>query len=212
MKEDMIEQGIKSTKKTIMEELLGRDLTALDLAEIVGINESAVRRHLSKLESDGFVRTYFEKASKGRPKKYFALTDEGKKVFPKQNELLLNLVIKHLRKTVDEEVLEEISDKIVDDLKEFFLEVDDVSLEKKVEKVVKNSDELGFYCSYTKDDGSYTLTYENCAFGELPKKQSSWLCSIHRKVLDDILGEADIQQKKSMKEGDKICLQKIENR
>lgn len=210
MTEKRLNYPSENTRTEILDELLGRDLTALDIADILGINESAVRRHLNRLEKNGLIDSYFEKASQGRPKKYFEITEEGKKLFPKETELILNILIKSLRAKMDEEELKEISNVVAKELKKYFPDVDEKDdLEKRIEKITKGSDELGFYSSYSKEEDHYTMKHKNCVFGDLPAEQASWICSIHRKVVSDILGSVDIEQEKSMLKGDKICLQKV---
>jgi len=200
----------EDTKSEILENLLSKDLTALDLADILSINESAVRRHLNKLESDGLVGSYFERADKGRPKKYFELTEEGEELFPREIELLLGLMIKNIHEVLDEDVSRELEENLVQDLIDRFPEVyekDDT--ETKIKKVVKGFDELGFYSSYHEENGTYKISYRNCAFGNLPEKEAYWLCKIHKKVIRKILDDFDLQQEKSMLEGDNSCVQKI---
>ncbi len=210
MTEKTLKYPSENTRTEILNELLDRDLTALDITDILGINESAVRRHLDKLENRGLIDSYFVKASQGRPKKYFTITEEGKKLFPQETELMLNLLIKSLKDTLDEERLEEISDLVTEGVGEYFPEVhEEEDLERKIEKIVKGSDELGFYSSYSRDNEHYKIKYKNCAFGNLPVKQASWLCNIHRKIVSDLLGDVKIQQEESMLKGDKICVQRI---
>lgn len=213
MRQVMMKAEDKDTKANIMEELLKEDLTALNLADILDINESAVRRHLNTLESQGLVTSYFEKASKGRPKKYFELSEEGRKKFPKQSDLLLSLLIKEMKEECYEDRMTKISDDMVEEMKEYFPDVKgDDEFEKKIEDIVNGFDELGFYCSYSRENGSYTIEYRNCAFGNLPKDQASWLCEIHQKLLRELLGDLKIEKKKSRLNGDKICIQKIDEK
>ncbi|MFW5945498.1 MAG: helix-turn-helix transcriptional regulator [Candidatus Natronoplasma sp.] len=201
---------LDGTKGEILENLLSTDLTALELSDILSINESAVRRHLNNLESDGLVESYFEKADKGRPKKYFTLTDGGKKTFPRQIELLLELIIRNIKEEFDEDVSSSLKEKLVNDLIGLFPEVDeDEILERKIEKVVEGSNEMGFYTSYSEEDGSHHLSFRNCAFGDLPKEEARWLCEAHKKVIEELLGGVELQQKSSMVEGDHTCIQRI---
>ncbi len=210
MKGKTIKLPLENTRTEILNRLLSEDLTALDLADLLDINESAVRRHLNKLENREFIESYFEKADQGRPKKYFSITEKGEELFPKETELVLNTLIKNMKENLGEEKLDEFSDLIVEDLKEYFPELDEEEdIENKVRKITASSDELGFYSSYKKEGDHYSIRYENCVFGDLPEEQASWLCEIHMKIIKDLLGEIDVEQEKSMLQGDKICLQKI---
>ncbi|MFP4001021.1 MAG: helix-turn-helix transcriptional regulator [Candidatus Natronoplasma sp.] len=205
-------KGIKisGTKGEILENLLSKDLTALELSDLLSINESAVRRHLNNLESGGLVNSYFQKADRGRPKKYFSLTDEGKKIFPRQVEHLLDIIIKNIKDEFSEDISSRLKEKMVEDLIDLFPEVDeDEELEKKIEKVVQGSNEVGFYASYSKKNGSYKLKFKNCAFGGLPKEEARWLCELHRRVIGELLEGSEIQQQSSMVDGDKSCVQKV---
>lgn len=200
----------KDTKSKILRFLSEKDLTALDIAERLDVNESAVRRHLDKLESLGMVNHDFKKVGRGRPKKFFRLTEKGMRAFPREPELLLNLLIKNLDDDLDEDVFEDISKNIADGLKDHFPETSsDESLEKKIEKVVQGFNDLGFYCSFDQKNGSYSIKYKNCAFGRIPQEQGTWLCKVHRMLLHDLLDGADLEQPKSMMIGDKICLQNV---
>ncbi len=198
------------TKSEILENLLSKDLTALDLADILDINESAVRRHMNQLKSNGLVETYFEKAEKGRPKKYFSITDEGKELFPKQIQLLLRLIIKNLRQEFDDDVFDKMANLLVQDLLKKLPDIDErADFREKIESMVQGFDELGFYASYLDNNESHKVRYKNCAFGNLSKEEALWLCNIHQKVIEKMLDHPEIKQEKSMINGDQSCIQRI---
>ena len=188
--------------------LLDKDLTALDLVEILEINESAVRRHLEILEQEELVESYFEKAEKGRPKKYFRLTEEGKAIFPKEIDIVLDHLVDHIIDNYGKEELQKVGDGLSEKLSERFPEVsEDDNLETRVRKIVQGFNDLGFFCEYQKEGKDYFIKYKNCVFGELPKKRSNWLCQVHRKLLKDKLEDVEISQDRSMFKGDKFCRQ-----
>lgn len=193
-----------------MRHLLGEDLTAIDLSDILGINESAVRGHLGKLENEGLVESYFEKADIGRPKKYYGLTDEGKGLFPRETELMLGFLVKRIREKYGEEDMDDLADGLAEDIAAMFPSIEpDDDLETRIEKLVEGFDELGFFSSYEKRNDHYTVTYRNCVFGDLPGEHASWLCDIHQRMIRKVLGDVEIDQKRSIVTGDKICVQDI---
>ena len=188
--------------------LLDKDLTALDLVKILDINESAVRRHLEILEQEELVESYFEKAEKGRPKKYFRLTEEGKAIFPKEIDIVLDHLVDHILDNYGKEELQKVGDGLSEKLSERFPEVsEDDDLETRVRKIVQGFNDLGFFCEYKKEGEDYFIKYKNCVFGEIPKKRSNWLCHVHRKLLKDKLEDVEISQDRSMFKGDKFCRQ-----
>ena len=76
------------------------------LAELIGVSEVAVRRHLSVLERDGLVTAEtVRRSGPGRPCAMYHLTDRGRRLFPDQSaqfacELLEFLEEEHGRSAV----------------------------------------------------------------------------------------------------------------
>lgn len=77
-----------------------------ELAELIGVSEVAVRRHLSVLERDGLVAAEtVRRTGPGRPCAKYHLTDRGRRLFPDQSaqfacELLEFLEEEHGRSAV----------------------------------------------------------------------------------------------------------------
>jgi predicted ArsR family transcriptional regulator len=84
------------TRGRIIEELALAPRTARDLAEKLGIQESAARGHLDRLEERGLVIPTFRREGVGRPRKRYLLTPEGQELFPRRYELLLDAVMEEL--------------------------------------------------------------------------------------------------------------------
>src|SRR5215472_1323442 len=77
----------------ILEELAIAPRTARDLAQRLGIQESAARGHLERLEGRGLVVPRFQREGVGRPRKRYLLTNQGLELFPRRYELLLDAVL-----------------------------------------------------------------------------------------------------------------------
>jgi PadR family transcriptional regulator, regulatory protein PadR len=56
----------------------GYDL-ASNLSESIDISDGTIYPILRRLKAEGYVTTYLQEASGGPPRKYYALTDSGKK-------------------------------------------------------------------------------------------------------------------------------------
>ncbi len=50
-----------------------------DISENITISEGTIYPLLRRLKKDGFVTTYLQESQEGPPRKYYKLTDEGKK-------------------------------------------------------------------------------------------------------------------------------------
>lgn len=73
---------LEGTKQAILDRLLGGERHVLAIAHELGIRESAIRRHFDQLDRMGFVEGFFRQEGLGRPKKYYALTPQGRERFP----------------------------------------------------------------------------------------------------------------------------------
>lgn len=206
-----IKMPSKNTRTEILNYLIGNNLTALQLKDKLGINESGVRRHLQKLENKNLIEHHFVKASKGRPKKYYQLTENGLDLFPKETSLLLNILIKRLEEQLSEEEMENLMKKVGDDLGGYIKpESENEDTEAKLERLVDNFNDLGFLSSYKEDDDGYIIEYRNCIFSDVSKTFARYICGIHKDIMKDVLGEdIDFEQKSSILSGDEICQQKI---
>ncbi|NIQ05165.1 MAG: ArsR family transcriptional regulator, partial [Candidatus Korarchaeota archaeon] len=186
-----------------------QDLNAIELKDKLGINESAVRRHLNILEKRGFVRHYFKKAGRGRPKKKYTLTPEGRQLFPRQIGLLTTILIQKLKKRYNEEELEALMADVAKELEEFFPPPEGKGVEERLETLVNAFNEFGFFSSYSKENNFYFLECQNCVFGRAAKEIGSLLCNVHKKIIQNSVGTENIEQVESLLKGDKVCKYRI---
>ena len=93
----------RGTKGQIVSLLRYSPMSVIELAEHTGIAGSTVRRHLDVLMRDGIVVQQPVKASVGRPKFLFSLTDQGSEHFPRNYAgLVTRLVSEVLLLTPDQ--------------------------------------------------------------------------------------------------------------
>ena len=57
---------------------------ASQLAEAIGMGEGTIYPLMRRLQSDGLVETYLVESKEGPPRKYYRLSDAGKKSFENQ--------------------------------------------------------------------------------------------------------------------------------
>lgn len=202
----------ENTRTRILKLLLGRDTTVIQLKDILDINESAIRKHLEILERMGLVEHEFKKVKRGRPKKIFSITEEGRDIFPKRTDVLLFAFIKAVRENYGEDALDKILDNVFDELKEQFAEVkEEKDFEGAMKELTDLLEDFGFYVDVKKKDDHYAITYRNCVFKDAAKELGNRFCKMHRKLIENALGEdVTITQKKSFIKGDRVCSQRIE--
>lgn len=206
-----VKMPTRNTRTKILTSLLGRDLSALDLRTVLGINESAIRRHLDILENRGLIEHRFEKASKGRPKKLYRITDRGRSLFPRESGILLSILTEKLVEEFGRSEVERLMDLVAEGFADRLIgEERSGSTEEILNRLVEAFNDLGFYCDLTGDGDAYVMEYRNCVFADVPSEFSKWVCLLHQKVLGKVLGDIEIDQVSSIMAGDDHCLQRLE--
>ena len=80
--------------------------TAFDVGSRFGMTPTGARQHLCRLESDGLVEAEFRRQQRGRPKKYWRLTDRGHGRFPDRHADLTLELLKATQSVFGEKGLE----------------------------------------------------------------------------------------------------------
>lgn len=201
---------LNETRASILTHLLSEDLTALGLEEKIGINESAIRRHLNTLEQDDYVEHYFEKASRGRPKKLYTITPAGRRLFPQKTHLLFILLTKLVKEKYGESNLKELLSVVADQFAERLTPEEKIEdKEARLEKFVNSLDEFGFFPIFSKEEGVYYIKYRNCVFGEVIEELCGDLCEMHMQIVRNVIPGCKVEQIQSIGEGDNPCIHKI---
>ncbi len=70
--------------------------TIKDLECVLGVSTTAVREHLAHLQSQAFVSTSTKRYGPGRPRLVYTLTDKAQRLFPKNYDLLIHLLLQEI--------------------------------------------------------------------------------------------------------------------
>lgn len=198
------------TRKSIMMNLLGKDANSVELASTIGINESAIRRHLETLEKEGLVFSKFQRFNKGRPKKIFALTANGKAVFPRKSKELLSFLARKITQRYGEEEMELLMSSVAKDFAETFMPKEmKGNLESRLRRLVQLLNDYGFFASLSKDWDKYIIEYRNCVFEDIIPQFGTYICKIDENIVKKIAGDVDIKWTSRIARGDRKCTQII---
>lgn len=193
-----------------MVNLLGKDANAIELARKLGINESAVRRHLDALEREGLVSSRFERRKRGRPKKMFSLTADGRGMFPRKSGALLSLLIQTITRRYGEEEVSSLMSVAAKDFAEKLITKEiRGDLENRLKQLVQLLDDYGFFTTLSKHGNKYVIEYRNCVFEDVIPQFGKYVCKIDEEVTRKVAGAVGIEWKERIAEGDKRCLQVI---
>ena len=201
--------ALEGTRGRILEELASAPRTARDLAGTLGIQESAARGHLERLEERGLVSPTFHREGVGRPRKRYALTATGQELFPKKYGLILDTVVEELLDRKGEGFVSALFAEAGERLaRQVALELPrGASIDERARELVRALNGLGFGCSAQKmPDGRYRIVRTNCVFRQSALSHPFLLCEVFDKHLTEtLLGEAGVDLQESIGRGGIRC-------
>ena len=207
---------LEGTRGRILEELATSPQTARDLAKKLGIQESAARGHLDRMEERGLVVPSFRREGVGRPRKRYLLTSQGQDLFPKKYELILDSVVDELLAREGEgfvsalfaESARRMAGTVAKELPR------GGSPEQKAANLVMALNRLGFRCSVEKtQDGHLRIVRTNCIFRHSALAHPYLLCDVFDKNLTEaLLGEVGVDLEDSIGRGGMRCSHLIQLR
>ena len=201
--------ALEGTRGRILEELAAAPRTARDLAKKLGIQESAARGHLSRMEERGLVVPTFRREGVGRPRKRYTLTGRGQDLFPKKYDLILDSVVDEL---LDREGEGYVSALFAEAAVRMARTVTDEvpkggSPEERAKHVVGALNRLGFRCAMEKTgEGQLRIVRTNCIFRHSAFSHPYLLCDVFDKHLTEaLLGQTGVDLEETMGRGGMRC-------
>lgn len=204
------------TRGKIIEALAVSPRSARDLARKLGIQESAVRGHLDRLEDKGLVSPSFHREGVGRPKKRYMLTSQGQDLFPRRYEFLLDSVMEELLSQEGEgytsalfaEAARRMARQIAAEISP------ELPREERVRAVANALNKLGFRAQVaTLPNGEVRINRTNCVFRHTALTHAYLLCEVFDKHLTEaLLGQTGLQLEDSITRGGLTCTHLIQLR
>jgi predicted ArsR family transcriptional regulator len=208
--------ALVGTRGRILEELAVAPRTARDLAKKLGIQESAARGHLDRMEEKGLVVPSFHREGVGRPRKRYLLTGQGQDMFPKKYDLILDAVVDELLAREGEgfvsalfaESARRMARAIAKDIPK------GGTTDEKARYLVAALNDLGFRCSVERTtDGHLRVVRTNCIFRHSALSHPYLLCDVFDKHLTEaLLGEVGVDLEDSIGRGGMRCTHLIQLR
>jgi predicted ArsR family transcriptional regulator len=210
------EDQLEGTRGRILEELATAPRTARDLAKKLGIQESAARGHLDRMEERGLVLPTFRREGVGRPRKRYALTGEGQDVFPKKYDLILDTVVDELLAREGEgyvsalfaESARRMARRVAKEIPK------GGTANERTRNLVSALNRLGFRCTAQETpDGHVRIVRTNCVFRHSALSHPYLLCEVFDKHLTEaLLGQVGVDLQDSIGHGGVRCTHLIQLR
>ncbi len=208
------EDLLEGTRGQILEELALAPRTARDLARKLGIQESAARGHLDRMEDRGLVVPSFRREGVGRPRKRYVLTAQAQDLFPKKYDLILDTVVDELLEREGEGYVSALFAEAARRMaREVAKEIPKGgSAPDRVRNLVAALNRLGFRCTAEEmPDGTMRIVRTNCVFRHNALSHPYLLCDVFDKHLTEaLLGQVGVDLQDSIGRGGVRCTHLIQ--
>lgn len=182
------------------------------MANELGISSMAVRQHMQELESSGDVRSNDVSRGKGRPTKYWELTERANRHFAdRHRDLIVDLLVK-IKESMGEEGMERLFRKRGEAQTATYSErvPPALSLFEKVEALAQIRSEEGYMAEVQATGDKTLFLIENhcpiCAAAE----SCSSLCATELEVFRTTLGkEVEVDRTEHLLGGSRRCVYRI---
>jgi len=198
-----------STKEKILYSLKKtkeHESTMKDIMEHFSISETAVRKHLQELISNGFVAERIVKQEIGRPFHLYSLTGKGHSIFPSQHEQLPIDLLNDLEEVGGKQVVNELLLKRRErEEKELFSALAHEDFVGKIKKLTKLQNEKGYMMEFRETpEGNYEIVNYNCPIYNLASSYGQ-VCKNENGMIKKIFSEADVVSTSCIVTGGKYC-------
>ncbi len=185
--------------------LSGGPRTAQEVALTLGIQVSAARKHLDRLRELGLVREEFRREGVGRPRKRYALTDEGMEVLPRRYDAILNELVARLARERGDQYVEGLMTQVATDLAKTIPSMPGWKARWKA--LVEALNRLGFDARLEERDAEVRVVSRNCPLLRTARAHRELVCSgLHVGFLKAALSVGEVERKEWIVSGDPACV------
>lgn len=192
-------------------------LTVEDLSRALGVTSVAVRHHLDVLEAEGLLASEPERRTtaptsanrRGRPRRFYRLTEAADDLFPKNYSGLVQVILDHLETSGGAESVDEVFRArrlgIEADMRK---RLEGEALAKRVAAVAELQDRSGYMADWeAREDGSFILREHNCAICKVARRFPQ-VCSNELQLIQNVT-QAEVVREQHIASGDSICSYRI---
>jgi len=182
--------------------------TIKELEHVLGVSTTAVREHLSHLQSQGLVTNSTMRYGPGRPRLVYTLTDKAQKLFPKHYDLLINMLLQEISSAEGmekvEQLLQRVSARLAD---EYSDRVSADDLQARLFELRTMLEDKGIP-SEVQPSGSGIRIF-SCPYLDVAQEHTE-VCSMERQMFEQVLG-GKMTQEHSILNGHHHCCFNVED-
>jgi len=188
--------------------------TAAALGAALGVTAMAARLHLYDLEAEGLVAARSEAQGRGRPQKYWSLTEGAARVFPDAHQGLAVEMIKSVEDVFGAEGLNKIIKKHGNMQRAAYRErlAGAKSVAERVKRLAAARSDEGYMAEAKKDGRDWLLIENHCPICSAAKVCTR-LCANELNVFSDVLGkDVSIAREEHILAGARRCAYRVSTR
>ena len=190
------------TRVKILYSLLSQGKTARQVADELGIQASAGRKHLERMKAQGLVEDTMKQVGMGRPKKFYALKEKAKELFPREYDTILSMLIEKLVQGGEEGRVESLMNQIAHEI----ASKTEASGADPLERLLAVSNRLGFVAELEAEGDSKAIISHNCLIRSVAFKHRELVCrGIHAELIKIVSGFPNVKREEWMVDGDPYC-------
>lgn len=203
-----------ATRGDILDLLKRRgELSAGALGEALGVTPMAARLQLYELEAEGLVAARSEAKGRGRPTKFWRLTDEAARVFPDAHQGLAVAMIKSVEELFGAEGLAKVVEKHGRIQRAAYRErlKGAKTTGDRVKRLAKARADEGYMAEAKKDGRDWLLIENHCPVCSAAKACTG-LCANELKIFQNVLGkDVCVEREEHILAGARRCAYRIRN-
>ena len=200
---------MQATRQDIIDHLHQQShATVKELASVLGLTSTGVRQHLTVLERDGMVQAQEERGRVGRPAYVYSLTVKGESFYPKNYDVLANMLIEEIRALAGTDALQRVLRRVSARMAEQRMDrVEGRPLAERVQETAAILREMGCVAECEQNGGEFYLHQCTCPYPNVAKRNSG-VCALEVDFVRRLTG-GDARLVTSLLRGDRACTYRI---
>lgn len=203
---------MQSTRQAILDYLRRHGHASVrELGQLLELTSTGIRQHLTVLERDGLVQAHEERGRVGRPTLVYSLTEKADELFPKNYDLLANLLIEQIRATDGSERLYQILHGVAQRMADRYAErVKGKPLVERVATIVEIMREQGCLVDGQQQGDEFLINEYACPYYNVARRHSA-VCALDVDFVGR-LADAETRLTRSLLRGEPACTYRLRPR